>query len=347
LPKSVLCKSLKPKIYSRFYRLIELYISLKRMLPFYLKTTKLAGLILLTVVSIIQTGCKSGPADGKKQLINFKAYNGINYSEISRRQKNGLSFSEYGYQLEPQWKMKFVSDDSVSIYSPTKKAFINFPLTRGYDSIFNAARSWLKVQKISKDSLILEIIQQKGDSLDIKGTKVYMRFFADDYVKNVLHTDTAILRRPSRKDTLFIQALTAKANADYKKAFCARQVVELISKSSNVKIDRRTTQPDLLNNFDNSDDYLAPTFDILINNAYKNFYYSFTIYVDANGKMYYGAPLIGFDDEEYEKSYLHASSAIMNSYLKLYLKIKPGSTLGFLHTSMISVHVEGKMAPAR
>lgn len=312
------------------------------------KTLKLVGFTLLTAISIIQTGC-GGSNKGKKQLIDFKPYNGINYSEVSRRQKNGLSFNEYGYQLEPQWKMKFVSDDSVSIYSPTKKAFINFPLTRGYDSIFNAARSWLKVQKISKDSLVLEIIKQKGDSLDIKGTKVYMRFFADNYVKNVLHSDTSILRHPSRQDTLYIQSLAVKANRDYKKAFSARQPVELISKSPQVKVTRRTTKPEIENNFDPSDDYLDPTYDIVINKAYKDFYYSFTMYVDDKGGMYYGIPLIdlGLSGPEFEQAYSRVASGIMDSYFKFYLTVKPGSTLGIVHSSMISVHVEGKTAAAK
>lgn len=312
-----------------------------------IKTIKQAVFIVLTAIAIIQTGCGGGPAPKKKQLINFKPYNGISYSEVRRQQKNGLSFSEYGYQLEPQWKLKFVSDDSVSIYSPTKKSFINFALTRGYDSIFNAARSWLKVKKMTKDSLMMEIIQQKGDSLDIKGTKVYMLFYADNYVKNVLHTDTSILRHPNRHDTLYVRGLSAKANQDYKKAFSARQPAELISRSLQVKVTRRTTKPDIENNFDPSDDYLAPTYDIVINNAYKDFYYSFTMYVDDHGNMYYGIPLIGFDDEEFKQSYIHESTAIMNTYFKLYLNIKPGSTLGIIHSSIVSVHVEGKAAPKK
>jgi hypothetical protein len=319
------------------------------MLSINIKTIKLAGFILLTIVSIIQTGCNGGPGNKKKELIDFKPYNGINYSEVKRRQKNGLSFNEYGYQLEPQWKLKFVSDDSVSIFSPTKNAFINFPLTRGYDSIFNAARSWLKVQKISKDSIILEIIKQKGDSLDIKGTKVYMLFYADNYVKNVLHTDTSTLRHPSRQDTLFIRSLAAKANMDYKKQFSARQPAQITSKSPQVTVSRRTTKPSIENNFDPSDDYLDPTYDIVINKAYKDFYYSFTMYIDDKGGMHYGIPLIDLNisGPEFAQAYNRMASGIMNSYFKLYLDVKPGSTLGIIHSSMVSVHVEGKVAPAK
>ncbi len=310
---------------------------------------KFAGPALLILFSMIHAGCNGpGSSKGKKELISFRAYNGINYSEVARRQKNGLSFNEYGYQLEPQWKLKFVSDDSVSIYSPTKKAFINFFLTRGYDSIFNAARSWLKVKKITKDSIIMEIIKAQGDSLDISGSKVYMLFYADNYTKNVLHSDTATIRRPSRKDSLFIHSLVTKANADYRKAFAARQPVQLISKSPQVKVVYQTTKPSIENNFDTSDDYLDPTFYITINKAYSDFYYSFTVYVDEHGNMHYGAPLIqlGLSGPGYESGYIRMSTGVMDSYLKYYLNVIPGSTLGMTHSSMISVHVEGKTEAA-
>lgn len=319
------------------------------MLLINLKTLKTAALGLLIILSACTIyGCGNGqPGQKKRELISFKPYNGINYSEVSRRQRNGLSFNEYGYQLEPQWKLKFVSDDSVSIFSPTKNAFINFPLTRGYDSIFNAARSWLKIRKINKDSITMEILIQKGDSLDVKGTKVFMLFYADDYVKNVLHTDTSILRRPNRKDTLFIRSLSAKANTDYTKAFAARQPAIITSKSPLVTVSRRTTKPDMLNNFDNSDDYLDPTYDIVIKNAYKDFYYSFTMYIDDKGRLFYGYPLVDFNGEEETKAdYIHTSKAVMESYFKFYLDVKPGTTLDMIHASMVSIHVEGKAKTA-
>jgi hypothetical protein len=200
------------------------------------------------------------------------------------------------------------------------------------------------VRKITKDSITMEILIQKGDSLDVKGTKVFMLFYADNYIKNVLHTDTSILRRPSRKDTLFIEDLSVKANADYNKAFSARQPAKITSRSNMVTVSQRTTKPDILNNFDNSDDYLDPTYDIVIKKAYKDFYFSFTMYIDDKGGIYYGYPLVGLDDEETKADYIHTSKAVMESYLKLYLNVKPGTTLGIVHSSMVSVHVEGKKA---
>ena len=311
------------------------------------KTINAITLILVGMVTIIYTGCNNASSsNGKKELISFKSIQGIGYTEVQRLQKNGLALNEYGYQLEPQWQINFVSDDSASVYSPIKKRFLNFPLSRGYDSIFNTARAWLKVKKMNNDSLILEILKAKNDSIEVNGSKVLMTFYANDYIKNVLHSDTATLRRPSRRDTQFVRSIVAKANKDITKAFAARQVVTFESRSPMVKVKQQKTEPTQLNNFDTADDYLDPTFDITINKAYKDFYYSFSICVDDKGQMHYGKPLIGFTDQEYKQSYIHLSQQIMETYLKYYLKVMPGTTLGMPHASVISVHVEGKVTAA-
>jgi hypothetical protein len=136
----------------------------------------------------------------------------------------------------------------------------------------------------------------------------------------------------------------ARANKDITKAFAARQVVTFESKSPQVKVKQEKTVPNQLNNFDTADDYLGPTFDITINKAYKDFYYSFSVCVDEKGQMHYGKPLIGFIEQDYKQSYIHLSQQIMETYLKYYLNVKPGTTLGMPHASVISLHVEGKVA---
>ncbi|MDR6943363.1 hypothetical protein [Mucilaginibacter pocheonensis] len=296
--------------------------------------------------AIITVGCNNNPKivkhNGEKDLISFRSIKGISYTEVNRRQKNGLSFNEDGYQLEPQWKVNFVSDDSVSIYSAIKKRFLNFPLSRGYDSVFNTARTWLKVKKMSKDSLVLEMLKAQNDTVDLSGGGVYMTFYADNYMKNVLRSDATALGHTSRKDTLFIRSLVNKANNDIKKAFAARQPVTFISKSPSVKLEKRKTEGDILNNFNTSADYLYPTFDIVINKAYRNFQYSFSVYVDEKGQMHYGEPLIAFVGESLRQRYIHESQAIMNTYLKYYLQVIPGKTLNMPHTSVISINVKGK-----
>jgi hypothetical protein len=305
---------------------------------------KTISIILLLVVTIISAGCKRKGIvshNGAKDLISFKSIQGITYTEVARRMKNGLSFNEYGYQLEPQWKMSFISDDSTRIYSPIKKQLINFPLSRGYDSIFNTARSWLKVRKMNKDSLVIEILKYKDGLIDVTGAQVYMIFYADNYIKIILHSDSTILRKPSRRDTLYISKLVAKANTNYKNAFSARQPVQLISKTPMIKVEQRKTEPSIENNFDTSDDYLDPTYDIVINKAYRDFYYSFSMYVDDKGNMIYERPLVPFTGDGFKTAYIKESQDIMNTYFKLFFKIIPGSTLGMPHTSIISIHVRG------
>lgn len=304
------------------------------------KAIKTTILFLIISVAFIYTGCRRRDVE-KRQLISFKSLNGIDYTEVRRYMKNGLSFNEYGYQLEPQWKLRFVSDDSVSVYSPIKNKFLNFPLSRGYDSIFNAARAWFKVRKMNKDSLVFEILKFQNDSIDISGAKVLMKFYANDYIKNTLHSDSTILRRPSRKDSLFIKKLADQANRNPAKAFAAREPAQLIPKSPLASIEARRTKPDMMNNFDTSDDYLDPEYFITIKKAYQDFYYSFTIIVDYKGGMHYGKPLVAFQDQSFAKDYIHTSQAVLNSYLNYYFNVVPGTTLGIPHTSIVSVHVKG------
>lgn len=297
------------------------------------------------VLTLFCLGCKHRDIvkhNGEKDLISFKPVFGIGYTEIARRSDNGLSFNNAGYQLEPQWKIKFVSNDSTSIYSPTKKCFINFPLTRGYDSIFNTARSWLKVKTMTKDSMIIEMLKADGDSVDTRGAKVYMVFYADNYIKNTLHGNLSECKSPSRKDSLYIKSLTDIANKDYNNAFAARQPVELKSRSVLVTFTRRYAEPTMLNNFSNSGDYMRPEFDITVKKAYTNFDYSFSIIVDTAGQLHYGKPIIFFLEKERIPAYNHYSTAVMNSYLRYYLNFIPGKTLGIAHASEIAVHVKGR-----
>ncbi len=300
---------------------------------------------LLLTVSLLLLACnpknkvKHG---GEKDLISFKPVFKTSYTEVSRRFSNGLSFNEFGYQLEPQWKLRFDSNDSVNLYSPVKHRFINYPLTRGYDSIFNVARAWLKVRKMNSDSLVFELLRAYGDTIETKGVKTYMTFYADNYIKNTLRTDTAILKRPSRKDSLYIASLVSSSISDPGKAFPARQPVSFISKSSMVTLKTQKAEANFFNNFDTAEDYLSPTYYLTVHKAYANFYYSFSVLVDEKGQVHYKKPLIAFLEENYKKNYVRSSKAILDSYLKFYLKAVPGRTLGLAHASVVNIYVEGK-----
>ncbi|RWY49286.1 hypothetical protein [Mucilaginibacter gilvus] len=127
-----------------------------------------------------------------------------------------------------------------------------------------------------------------------------------------------------------------------KNSFAAQQPVQLISKSPRVAVHKFTNVADLaLNNNNTSADYMDPEYNITINKAYGDFDYSFSVYVDKEGKMYYGEPLTAFPEGTYRDNYILKSTAVMNSYIKQYLCNIPGETLGMKHASLISLHVKG------
>jgi hypothetical protein len=304
------------------------------------------NIALIGIVYCLIAGCKfkdpSIPGHSQKPMLSFKNVEGITYTEV-RRQQNGLSFSDYGYHFEPEWRLRFTSNDSVALYSPVKKEFLNFPLSCGIDSVFNTNRTFLRMKHMSKDSLIFELLEAKNDSINMKGTKILMLFYADNYIKNVLHTNAATLQHSNRKDSLYIKALVKKADSSLNNAFAALSPVQLTSTRPSIIVNKKRTVPDfLLNNYNTADDYVNPIYYITINKAYSDFHYSFSAYIDKEGKLIYDKPLIPFAEGGYKQKYVRLSKAIMNSYVKLHVKIKPGQTLGMPHASLISLYIEGK-----
>jgi len=279
---------------------------------------------------------------GKKPILSFKSVEGIYYTEVDRRLKNGLSFNEFGYHLAPEWKLRIVSEDTASLYSPVKKTYLTFPLSRGTDSVFNTARSYLRLKKMSKDSLVFDLLELQGDSMNLNGGRVRMLLYSDKFLKTKLQRDPKFLTRVNRKDSLFIANLAKKAKADITKAFAAQQPVQFISLKPQATVVKEKNIASAANNFNTSDDYMNPVYNITIYKAYEDFKYRFSVYVDDAGVMTYRKPLVGFyDDAEAEKSYNRVSTAVMNTYLKLYFKTIPGQTMGIKHASVIEVDVIG------
>jgi hypothetical protein len=301
---------------------------------------------LITAFFAVITLAGCGPKEKDKTKISFKSVEGITFIEVSRKQNNGLTFNEYGFRLVPDWKLRFVSADSAALYSPVKGKFFNFPLALGTDSVFNIAHAFLKMKVISKDSLVFSLLETEGDSVDLKKSRVTMKLYSEDFIKNKLHTDASVLQRPSKQDTAFVRGMVNKANADFKKAFAAWQPVQLISKNPNVAVDKVKAKPSLLDNkYSTDDDYLNPVYNIVIHKAYQDFYYPFEATIDSAGAWHYNKPLIGFlGDDAAEKNFIKVSTAIMNTYLKLFLTTVPGQTLGMKHASTISVNVKGIVA---
>lgn len=309
-------------------------------MPFIYQKTLKACILLLTVF-IFLTGC--GPKNKEKEKISFKSVEGITFLEVSRLQNDGLSYNEYGFHLVPDWRLRFVSADSAALYSLVKNKFFNFPLALGTDSVFNIAHAFLKIKVISKDSLVIHLLELEGDSINLNKWRVTMKLYSEDFIKNKLHTDVSVLRRASKKDSVYVRGLVSKANADIKKAFAASQPVQLISKNPNLKVDKQKTIPSLIDNkYSTDDDYLNPVYDIVINKAYQDFDYRFEATIDSAGMWHYNRPLVGFlGDKKAESSYIRVSTGVMNTYLKLFLTTIPGQSLGMKHASTISVNVQG------
>jgi hypothetical protein len=297
---------------------------------------------LVIVITLFSVSChRAGTHTKTKPIsISLRPVANIPFIEVHRCLKNGLSFDNNGFQTEPGYKITFLTNDSASVYSPDKKAFINFYVFMEGDSIFNVARSYFKMKHMNKDSLILQVLQVEGDTLHTLNSLVYMTFYSKDYLK-VHKLDPAVLGSPTRADTLFIQKKSAIANKIPDSAFSARQPVQLESRSPLLRVVRNDVQPDVLNNFDPSDEYMNPEFNISISKAYEDFSYSFAIFVDDKGKIYFDRSM-DYIMPEYSESTTRILKGIIDGYLTAYLKVTPGSTLGIKHTSYIIVNVVGK-----
>jgi hypothetical protein len=272
--------------------------------------------------------------------VSFKSIAGISYSEVRRKLSTGLSFDPSGFQTAPSYKITFLTNDSASVYSPDKKAFINFLVFLEQDSIFNVARSYFKMLKMNKDSLLLRVLEVQSDTLHLNHSLVYMTFYANNYIKSH-HIDTATMARPDRRDTLYIQHKSILANKYPDSAFAARVPVTITSKSPLATVEKKVVKPDVLNNFDASDSYLNPEFNIMIHKAYENFSYSFLVYVDADGNMIFDKS-IDYIMPEYRDYTIKVMKAITTGYLKFDFTTTPGSTLGIKHTSVVILNVVGR-----
>ena len=278
----------------------------------------------------------------KKTRLSFEPIKGITYEEVKRRFSNGLSFDTTGFQQEPSWIIQFVAEDSVRAYSPQKKAMQGFHLHYDHGDVYNFAKEWFRIKSISKDSVTMQrlFVSNKEIAKDIR-SDVNLTFYSRDYIKNTLKTTAEVLQRPTAKDSAFIRELSGRANrnpTNRDSVFAGRQPAQLIPKSELITV-KKISSVDPLNGKTEAYDYLYPNFRIVIQKAYKDFGYSFTVMVDENGKLHLGT-FSGHIPEYYEvrKKVLEG---IIDVYLQNLLIIKPGTTLGIPHASEVSLSVKG------
>ncbi|OOQ57015.1 hypothetical protein [Mucilaginibacter pedocola] len=318
------------------------------MLYTYLKNNRTTIIALLAFICLL-----SACGDKKKNKIytsiandesvkpSFLPVKGIRYSEVRRAFASGVIFNEDGYQLEPEWHLSFLSDDSVNIYNPKRKMFVNAPVLFDHDSLFNVAWSWLRLRKLSRDSIIFQVMKVKARKLMRDSSIVYMTLYADDYIKNKLHTSPAELMKPRRADTLFIRKKAEEAARDTDKAFSAREQATLKSKTPLLTI----KQIDNIGDDDKREgmlqDYMLPEYNISIKNAYDDFSYGFSVRINADGSLHY-LRSVNFIYEEFRDASNRAMRGIVDGYFKAYIDVKPGYTLGIPHASFIIVNVTGE-----
>jgi len=272
----------------------------------------------------------------------FTAIKGIKYSEVKRRFNNGLSFTDQGFQLEPEWNIYFNADDSVRIYSPEKKQYMTYRIFHSHKALFQFAREWFRVKHVSKDSLIFQVMELESRAVMEDLSTITMTLYSDDYIKNALKTTAEKLKAPSKEDSLFIKYRAIEANSDLDSAFAARNPVKMTSKSKITRVEK--VKPGLdpyLGHVNRSEEYLYPEYRIYINKAYQDFQYSFSVIVDHNGRMHFKQFLVAVEPEFIDTK-TKVAKGIIDVYLRNTMDIIPGNTLGFPHSSVINLHVIGR-----
>ncbi len=266
------------------------------------------------------------------------------FTEVQRIYTNGLKFDKQGYQLEPSWKLFFISDDSVNVYSPKTKRYYGFHVYFDHDSIFNMVGVWFKLKKLASDSMVLQAlrVEKKIIKDDDEGSKVILTFYSDKYIKSHDAKKIEAMGIPGKKDTAFVRKKIAETNIHADSLFAAREPVTLKSLTPLVKVEKVKHESTPIEDVDPSDEYIAPEYNISVHKAYEVFSYVMYVYVDDKGKMTFrnsAVPLM----PEFKNSYEQVMRGIVNGYLMHYLDITPGKTLGMPHTTYILLNVNGKV----
>jgi hypothetical protein len=305
-----------------------------------------SSLLMIVSSGLLLIACNGKPGKEKprpKTRLDLSPITAIRYTEVKRRFSNGLSFDSMGFQQEPSWIIQLKNADTMMAYDPGKKIMQGFYLQYDHGDVYNFAKEWFRFKLISKDSLVFQRLQvtRKEIAADIR-SDVNMTFYADSYIKNVLHTNAEKLQRPTKADTAFISKLVARANRNPDKTdsvFAARQVAVLSPLDNRITVERLSSV-DPLNGKTQAYDYLYPKYRLVIPDAYKDFAYEFNILVDEKGKLRLGNFFTNLPEfREVRKKVL---AGITSVYLQNLLKIKPGSTLGMPHTSEVTVTVTGR-----
>ncbi len=298
--------------------------------------------ILLFFLLYLSSSCSYIAGLDDDPIPTFAPIKGIRYTEVYRRFENGLSFNEYGFQLQPEWNIYFNADDSVRIFSPERQKYMTYRIFHSHKALFNFARDWFRVKHVSKDSLVFQVMKLESRVVQEDRSKVYMTFYSDNYIKNTLRTDAAKLKVPSKDDSLFVKYRAIQANTDPDSVFAARNPVVLKSKSKIARVEKLKPSADpYLGQISRSEEYLNPKYKINIDKAYQDFQYSFQVIVDHRGRMTFKDFLVAVMPE-FKDTKTKVAKGIIDVYLRNLLEVTPGNTLGFPHSSVINLDIIGR-----
>ncbi len=305
-------------------------------------------ILSLSAMFLFSSCNRTGNGDTKEEKETdskrppFKPFAGTDYYEVRRSFDNGLAFDTIGFEQEPIWHINFVNNDTILIFSPDSNAMLRYSIYYDRDSIFHFGREWFRVKSLDTDSLLLQRLTVVNKHVKEARSNVYMKLYSERFIRDSLKTSVKELRKPRANDSAFVAKRVAQANrnpVNIDSIFSARQAVQLKASNPNIEVKRRWfSETDRLNQ-SAAYEYLYPEFDVVINKAYKDFYYPFSVIVDAKGKIHLGKFVTTEDFQESRKKVLEG---IIDVYLKNWLEVTPGSTLGMPHSTLIMLRVRGR-----
>ena len=303
-------------------------------------------IIPLLLCGLFLYACKPSIKSEKNQKgVSFMSVKGVRYYEVKRRFSNGLSFHKSGFQLEPSWILEFISNDSVSAWSPERYQWFKFPVVFDHDSVYNFAREYFRIKHLSKDSLLMQRLEVKSLAVVTgEASDVNLTFYSKDYIFKNLHSNPERLQQPNSRDSIFVKQMVAKSNRNpmnIDSAFGARVPVRFLPLSKVVSVVKKKATNGLTE-VSIAENYLYPEYTLKINHAYKDFSYMCSAIVDARGNI--KTILVQGVLPEYEDNARKVIDGILAVYVQNLFKVIPGQTLGLAHSSEIQLYLVGKKA---
>lgn len=296
--------------------------------------------VCLAVFSLASCG-NGGDEAEESNRPSFKPILGTDFYEVRRAFDNGLSYDSIGFVQVPEWHLKFIDEDSIQVYSIVEDSMFTYTVYHDHEDYFHFARESWKVIEVHPDSLLLQRLSLRGLKVDKERSNVYMRFYSKRHIDEVLRTTVEELRKPRANDTAFVSQLAARANRYPDRADSAFASVNFARFESNhpaMSVSKRKI--DTLKQ-SAAHAYLYPEYDLTIDNAYKDFYYTFSVVVDTAGKLNLGTITTAVMPEFYE-SRERVIEGIIDVYLANWLDVTPASTLGMPHSSVVYLRVRGR-----